>query len=579
MSVPNYDPIEADKIKGRECKHAIYIQGHSSMPGAIPDDMIFIKEIVHDTEGGKHPRIRMVENYKRPFWITKSGFRDHTETREWEDIDKLDRYESTQAGLVDAIKKALNIRSPSYFNIRKIANDYPYIYGTDITPTTLIKNKYQNRYPDCISECTMAVFDIETDMVEGHEEPIYLSLTFKDRACIVVPKWYIDWFKDEYTYNSFASALKEHFYKRLPETAGERNIDLEVVVAEGSVDAIKQVFDRAHTWSPDFIAVWNINFDIPRILDVLERYGVDAGDLLSDPHVPKKYRKAWYKEGPSQKVTDTGEIVPRDWYDRWHTFYLPAGFYFVDQACIFWRLRMAAGKEPSYALDSILTKYAGIKKLKNEKADQMAGAKWHNYMQRFEPLEYGIYNLYDCISCEILDEQPKMGDLRLSFYMQAEHSDYDVFNKQPRRTVDDLHFTCLENGKVIAATPGELKTEFDNHTTSRNDWIVTLPAHLVERNGLPLLDDVPGHCTEVRGSVYDLDITSAYPTGEIVLNTSRQTTVAEVTRIEGLSEDVKRSIGVNLTGGSVNAIEICQRAMGAPTLEQLLERFYKDHSQ
>lgn len=574
MALPTQDPIPKEQIYGRECKHAHYTRARSD---SAKGDLITIKEIIHDHEGNKYPRLRLIENYKRPFWITKPGLRDHQELREWESLENCDQYQCTQSNLVGAVKQALGIKSASYQTIRQIANDYPYVYGTDITPTAIIKHKYQQRFPDCVSDCEVAVFDIETDMVEGHEEPNLLSITSKNKAYTVIPRYFANMHSDKFSSEEMPRRLKEHFYRRLPETAKERGIELEVEIAETTPDAIIRLFHKAHEWAPDFLVAWNMNFDIPRMLDTLERYNVDIGHALADPNVPMAYHRAFYKEGSSQKVTDSGDVIPRDWYDRWHTFYLPASFHVVDQACVFWRLRMAGGKEPSYSLDAILNKYAGIKKLKNEEADRLSGGKWHTYMQRHQPLEYGVYNLYDCIACEILDEQPKIGDLRLTFYMQAGHSDYDVFNKQPRMTVDDMHFTALENGKVIAATPKHLKTQFDNYTTSRNDWIVTLPAHLVDAEGLEVLNDAPDIRTLIFGGVYDLDITSAYPTGENVLNTSKSTTVAEISKIHGVEERIKRYAGINLTGGSTNAAEICQSIMGAPRFGQLLEQFKSDH--
>lgn len=170
---------------------------------------------------------------------------------------------------------------------------------------------------------------------------------------------------------------------------------------------------------------------------------------------------------------------------------------------MFRKLRVANGREASYALDAILKKYAGTQKLKNDKADTMTGLEWHQYMQKKEPLEYGVYNIYDCVSCEILDENPKIGDLRMSMSMQCGHSDYDRFPSQPRRTVDDLHYTCLGLKKVIATTPDNLKTEFDEMTVSIRNWISTLPAHLVVDNGLNLIEEVPELKTLIRAAVYD----------------------------------------------------------------------------
>lgn len=67
-----------------------------------------------------------------------------------------------------------------------------------------------------------------------------------------------------------------------------------------------------------------------------------------------------------------------------------------------------------------------------------------------------------------------------------------------------------------------------------------------------------------------LDITATYPTGECIANISRETTVCELVAVEGLDERTQRSVGINLTGGHVNAAEICTRVFKAPTYDVLL---------
>lgn len=43
--------------------------------------------------------------------------------------------------------------------------------------------------------------------------------------------------------------------------------------------------------------------------------------------------------------------------------------------------------------------------------------------------------------------------------------------------------------------------------------------------------------------------------------------------MEGISEYHRREVGVNLTGGKTNAVEICEKILGAPALDELLAKF------
>lgn len=105
---------------------------------------------------------------------------------------------------------------------------------------------------------------------------------------------------------------------------------------------------------------------------------------------------------------------------------------------------------------------------------------------------------------------------------------------------------------------------------------VTLPTHLVENNGIPLLRELPNVRSTVRKYVSDADITSTYPNGEIIMNLSKETTMMELGRIKGVTTSAQRLVGVNLTGGPVNAIEIMEEVMRAPTSWDLLEAFMEE---
>lgn len=74
----------------------------------------------------------------------------------------------------------------------------------------------------------------------------------------------------------------------------------------------------------------------------------------------------------------------------------------------------------------------------------------------------------------------------------------------------------------------------------------------------------------------DLDIEGTYPSVQQATNACKQTTIKEIIRIEGLSELEQRQLGINLSGGIVNANEFCVMALGAPTQDELLRDFLAD---
>lgn len=553
------------EIRGRECKHAIYVVAQDNSP----NDLLVVKEYEHRSDGTRVPYLRQIVNYKRPFWVTKENFRKHTDKKEWEVQERLMKYESTQINLIKSIGRALG-RAPTQTSLRMLARS-PYLYGCDVTTPVLAKHHYMEKWPTCVSDNSVAVLDTETDMVHGHEEIIMVSLTMKSRAKIVIVN---EFFEGSGIYDP-AAAIQAGFEKYLGEYKEKRNIVLEVEFAKNAGEAVAKIIQTAHVWQPDIMAIWNMNFDVPKMVSMLEKYGYDPAEVFSDPSVRRPFRFFKYIEGPEQKVTASGKSMALAPAERWHQVIAPASFYILDAMCVYYKLRIAKGKEPSYALDAILSKHLGIRKLKFEEANGYYGGAWHQFMQKNYKVEYCIYNLFDCISMELLDE--KTTDLKYQCSSLCGHSEYHRFGSQPRRTCDDLHFVCLEEGKVIATTSDKMEDDNDQYVVGLTDWIVTLPSYLVSDDGLKVIEELPDVPTLIYAQVADLDVEGTYPNIEIIANISKETTSRELSRIQGIDEVTQRSIGINLSGGHVNAVEISCALFKAPTMDMLLADFKEKH--
>lgn len=73
-----------------------------------------------------------------------------------------------------------------------------------------------------------------------------------------------------------------------------------------------------------------------------------------------------------------------------------------------------------------------------------------------------------------------------------------------------------------------------------------------------------------------LDVAASYPKGECVFNVSKETTVKEIIEIEGVDEYTQRMMGINMSAGHTNAVEICCNLFKMPPLKVLLDEFRKD---
>jgi len=66
----------------------------------------------------------------------------------------------------------------------------------------------------------------------------------------------------------------------------------------------------------------------------------------------------------------------------------------------------------------------------------------------------------------------------------------------------------------------------------------------------------------------DADVETTYPTAEIILNLSRDTTILEPSKVKGVDKETQRLAAVNMTGGLVNSVEIVESICKMPTLDE-----------
>jgi hypothetical protein len=567
MTAPSY---KKEDIIGYECRHVVHCDPKD---WGIPD-MHFVKEILKD--GSRVPRTRKVFDYKRPFWIDREAFvpehqRTYKQKKERQQLDKLVKYECTQRDLVTQIGRVL--KNNQGRSLKQVCRS-PYVYGADILSTAIIKKEYQTRFPDMQSLHSVCALDIESDMQDENRKILMCTITMDKRVFTVIDKAYFNGYVA--SEEVWREKLKEKMDMYLGHVAEKRKLDWEVMFVNRPADVVVEIFRKLHIWKPDILAIWNMDFDVPKMKDELERVNLNPADVFSDPSVPPAYRFYRYKQGSAQKVTASGKMTPVPPEDRWHTAFFPASFYVIDAMCAYRGIRNQKPRAGSYSLDAILTLEIGHGKLKFTEADHLRAADWHIFMQARHPFEYVIYNVYDVVGMLELDE--KTMDLAAALPKSAKHSDYQHFRSQPRRLVNDFHYTCLKNGYVIGTTSDEMTiADIDKWVIGMNDWIVALPAFMISEQGMELTTSVDGQMWKLISSIYgqvaDLDVSAAYPTNEIVANISQETTWRELGEIDGVTEDVRRAQGINLSGGFSNAVEFSVNMLRVPDFMQLLDAF------
>lgn len=340
-----------DEVVGIEAKHITYVTNQNGKS----NDLHVVKEIVHLKDKTLVPRLRFVEDYQRPYYITEKGQQNHKEKKDYEYLNKLRKYTSTQINLAKSIANVTKHFGRPYL---KELGRSPYLYGSDVSSSSLLKSDYKKSFPDVSSPNTVAGGDIETNVYSSEREGeiICMSVTHKTNVFLAYLK---DWVSD--IDDPIQATLDE--LESIPELAKMkrvRNLDIQVVVVDSPVDIIKQCIGKLHEWKPDFFSFWNMNFDMSTILATLEHYGVDPKYIFSDPSVPNNYKYFHYKEDKPLNISAGGVSKSKSPAEQWHWITTPASFQCIDAMSTYRLVRLAGGKDSSYALDYILEKELSI---------------------------------------------------------------------------------------------------------------------------------------------------------------------------------------------------------------------------
>lgn len=561
-----------DNIVKREIRFAIHLPKTD-----YREDCHYIKEVIHYADNTTKPNSYIVKNYKRPIWVTKQAFRNHKEKKEFELLERLNQQESTNSDLNLTVANLLG--NPSLANNRNEIKNSPYVYGYDLTSTALIKLKSLSKNNGVQSKYSVAFYDIETN--PDTQEIQLITVTFGNIAHTSILS------KLVHNIPNVEYRLNEAIKKYLPDYT---NLLSTIKVCRTEVDLIADSFNKCNELKPDLLAIWNMNFDIPKILERLKHHNVNPVTVLCDKNIPREYRSCRYKQGITKKVTASGVVKPISPSLQWHSLLLTAPFYVIDAMCVYRQLRIAKQEEQSYSLNSILNKELKKSKLSFKEADNYKGINWHFFMQENYPIEYIVYNIYDCLGMAELENKTK--DLTSSFPAFAGVTDFSKFNSNPKKIVDALFSFGLERGKVIGTVPNISRTEEElpdveldeildsvpdldeldvsNYKTlDLKNWIQLLRQGNLVQDGLKCLEEYPNVKTNIRGVVVDQDSVSSYPTCTLISNASKETCINELISVEGITEEAFREQNLSICLGNSNLLEYFNVMFNLPAMDEI----------
>jgi len=560
---PKYNKSEIDYI---ECRFVIHIPKTDNT-----DDLHLIKEAIHLKNGDIVPHVRYIKDFKRKYWITKPKYRTYKQKKEYESLDNLIERESIESDLYLNVAKDLD--QYRLANRHQQLKQSPYLYGLDIPSTIQIKELYKRKLKNRpITPFSICYSDTETDVLGkyGNSKPIIMqSIYFNGLLYTVILKDFVSIIPE------VNKTLKEMYDDYLPQEGKDIVTKWIIDYADSPLQIVKMILEKCHEIKPDFISFWNMLFDLEKMLSVFDEANLDAGDYFCDPQLPRPFRFINLKKDKPAKVTASGRQITKIPADQWHTLTCPSSFYFIDQMATYRFIRKSKQLDKSYSLDNILKKELnGLGKLKYEPAENLNGMEFHIHMQRKYPGQYIIYHIWDVLCMKVMNDKTKDMDYTLPAVVDI--SDFSFFNSEPKRYIHKFHYFIYHKHNSVTGTVADnIKQEYDQLTIDSKGHIVTLEPHLTIDNGLHIFEDFKGLQSNFYVHAADLDIVSSYPTTQYTFNISRNTTKKEIIEIDGISEEVKRTQGLNLSGGKTNAIEFTCNIFGLPTLTELCNIYDK----
>ncbi len=544
--------IKENNIKNIENKFIVYNE---------EKDVYYSKEKITYTDGSIKYNLRIIDNYKRPIWVTKTFYRNYKQGKEFEDLKRVNMYLTPQKQMFQECLKRLgriitNKDKDNKYVLKKAVDGNPYIYGINTHGKIFLKVAYQNLYGEVSTKYTIAPLDIEWD-------------TIKDQLCIisfVFNKVCYTFINTEYLKPEDEDNLQKLYTENIPTT----DFESKYFFYNTELECVLECFKLLHTLKPDFIAVWNIEYDIGQILKILERNEIDPKDVFSHPDVPNELKYFYYKKDKDFRMSVSGVRKSSEPKDRWHIIEASCYSYFLDAMSVYNYIRSNRKRVPTgYSLDSILGFELGdkFKKLKfKHLTEDLVGLEWHRFMVKNHFAEYVVYNQYDVISMVLLDN--KTEDMQNVLALLSECNSFDLFPRGPARLVNEMLLFGLKHNKVLGKSPPLTERR---ETLGMDGWIITLPnANLNNKYGYKLLNDVDLK-SNIRLNVFDLDQISGYPNDIRTANVGRDTTLREVVSIEGKSKNEFMKENINLMFGEINSISYCTNMLNFPSIQELDE--------
>lgn len=498
-------------------------------------------------------QVRIISKPKRKVWVTKEQFRNHTDKKESEDINKLDEYVVLDKDLPFELKRILGHGYKKRFMSLKELCNSPYVYGADINIEALVRMKYHANAKHRVIELTTGAYDHEQSVI-GCKRINAITVVLGTQVYTAVLEDFTHNNVDEHgaKFTSDLPMLLDYAHKTLEPYTSEHKFELNMQVFKTEVEMFKYIAAAIHKHKTDFIGIWNIDYDIPSLMDRCAENGVRFEDIMFHPDIPKKFRYAWYKEDKRKTQHNT---------DKWPWLHSVGYTQFMDAMLAYARIRKNQSKEPSYTLDAISSKVVGTGKL------QFDDGLDHYEMQTKHFMKYVAYNIADAILIQLMFW--KTHDPEGLYELTGISPIYD-FSKQTTMLKDQLFDYYLAQGRVLGSSGREVNEPHAKLLEKLGGTV--LSPYLLKGAGLHAIEGFPGIETFAYANNFDEDYESIYPSIKMGYGISKETKLWTLV----FKDNVKlEKLCSGLPTPMESAVPICSEFLNLRTYEEMSDEFEK----
>jgi DNA polymerase elongation subunit (family B) len=460
--------------------------------------------VLKDVDSGKI-KLEYFYNPQRSVYIVKPGLRSDQNIKPlYRPVSDFDVYITPNYELNALLKRVLKGDSYNgYVSVMDLTNNVN-VFGIDLKIAVLIKQQYYNRYNALATKYRTGGLDIETSVVETsmfassiQENSIiimnYVTPEMKVYSGVMRP-----FFNKNFTEDQIRECMLREFplFRERLNAAGRKIYDahppeLHLEFFDNELDLIRWNLSMVHQDKPEYVSIWNLDYDIPVIMGRVEALGGNLREIFCHPDIPRDLRYVTYRPDHNPNLQHTSHA--------WHVFQATGYTWFLDGMCLYSRLRKHFGVEDSYSLDAIANRFFGTGKLTYDKAS-------HYVMQTTRQAEYCAYGAVDAMLNVMLEHHNN--DIS-QLHTLAAYSDIATFNQQTIMLRDRFFDHCKQNGLVPASQMGKLLQPGDEEILNVGGNV--LEPGLAWRTGVnkiqELQDVVPDAISKVQCVTADIDVT------------------------------------------------------------------------